>query len=248
MTPLRKGRFDQHKQYDMDTQSARQKTRRKYEDFEKQLIRLDKQLTFLWKKQQALGWEPLDPPVMKGWRRLFVLREDVAESPGAVFFEGILQKINTVQYSNTRDFTVRKKKRRKKIRVDREQYLLKPSRFNIRRLQLTKEEWAFFAYKEQWSAQEKRIEGWYEFTEPWRFVLRIERNMITRVRIRDEALESDIARLQNYIRQRNLRPAIQKIKRGHSHRWRPLEPSHRDEAIIQNMEQSWQSYKSGERT
>ena len=88
----------------MDTITARQRTRRKKKDFEKRLIQLGKMEETLSKKRSSLGWEPLDPPVMRGWRRRFVLREDTAASPRAAFFEGILQKINTIQYSGTKSW------------------------------------------------------------------------------------------------------------------------------------------------
>lgn len=232
----------------MDTQSARQKTRRQYEDFEKQLIRLDKLRTALWRQKQSLGWEPLHPPVMRGWKRSFVLREDVAQESQAAFFEGILEKINTFQYSSRKDFTEKKRKWGRKVRAERVQQLLKPSRHHMLRWQLTNDEWAFFAYKREWSPADKRMIDWYEFTEPWRFVLRIEQNIITQVRIRDEALEAEIARLDNYIEQRNLNPAMAKIKHGYTRRRRrQVGQSGRDKAIIKSMEQSWQNYKSGER-
>ncbi|HTJ14058.1 MAG TPA: hypothetical protein VL547_18600 [Dinghuibacter sp.] len=233
----------------MDTRSARQRTRRKQKDFEKQMIRLDKRQKSLWKKRQSLGWEPLHPPVMRGWKRSFVLREDVASSPRAAFFEGILQKINTTQYSHRKDFTVKKRYRRKKIRVEREQRLLSPPTYYMRRLQLTREEWTYFEYKEAWNLKDKRKDRWYEFTEPWRYVLRVEKNMIAQVRIRDEALEAEIDRLGKDIERQCLRPAILKA-RSKSYWWRRRERglTHKDKAILKNMEESWQNYKSGERT
>jgi hypothetical protein len=45
-----------------------------------------------------MGYVPLEPPVQRGWKRTFVLRADVASSAKAVFYQGILDKINRVDY------------------------------------------------------------------------------------------------------------------------------------------------------
>src|SRR5690349_6246627 len=74
--------------------TVRQKKRMQYEDFDKKLLKLDKEETRLCKQKQVIIWEPLKPPVQRGWNRFFVLREDVATSKHAAFFENILKKIN----------------------------------------------------------------------------------------------------------------------------------------------------------
>jgi len=51
--------------------SARNKKRAQYEDFHKQLVQLGKERRALWVQKQNLGWEPLVPPVQKGWKRVF---------------------------------------------------------------------------------------------------------------------------------------------------------------------------------
>src|SRR4051812_19284598 len=91
--------------------TARQRKRMQYEDFDKQLIQLDKEEDRLYRQKMNLGWEALHPPVQKGWVRSFILREDIARSRYAFFFEAMLKKINTYEYSWRKDFK-RKKKRR----------------------------------------------------------------------------------------------------------------------------------------
>ncbi|WGU70580.1 hypothetical protein QIU18_14760 [Capnocytophaga canimorsus] len=55
----------------------------------------------------------------------FALRDDIARSKSADFFNQILEKINTYQYSDNRKFLKKKRKRGKKIQVPREQKLHK---------------------------------------------------------------------------------------------------------------------------
>src|SRR5882762_4574889 len=89
--------------------TARQRKRIQYKGFEKKLRALDREREKLWQQQRNLGWVELKPPVMRGWKRFFVLRDDVAESIYATFFQNILDKIGTVNISNRKDFKARKK-------------------------------------------------------------------------------------------------------------------------------------------
>ena len=115
-------------------QSARRKKRMQHEDFEKHLLALHKEQQQLYKQQQALGWIDLKPPVMRGWKRYFVLRDDVARSKHAGFFEGILEKINKTEFSSRKDFKVKKRKAGKKIYVVRDQQLLQPHEYHFRKM------------------------------------------------------------------------------------------------------------------
>ena len=69
--------------------TARQKKRMQYEDFDKQLIQLHEEESALRSQKRNLGWEPLIPPVQKGWKRFFVLRDDVARGGRRVAEEGL---------------------------------------------------------------------------------------------------------------------------------------------------------------
>lgn len=194
--------------------TARQKRRMQYEDFDKQLIQLDKKEKELWKKKRNLGWEPLTPPVQKGWKRFFVLRDDVARGKHAEFFQNILDRINTYDWSAKRDFKVKRRKFGRKVYVAKPQKLLEPDEQHFKKLCFTEDERQLFH-------TEYRTERWriepvkrYVFVEPWRFVLRTAPNMIDKIRIKDAELESRIQQLDNYIGRRDLRKRMAKILNG----------------------------------
>src|SRR4029078_1937661 len=84
--------------------TARQKKRMQYKDFDKQLIQLYQEERELYWQIRELGCVPLIPPFQRGWKRSFVLRDDVARSPQAKFFQNILDKINTRDWSYRKDF------------------------------------------------------------------------------------------------------------------------------------------------
>jgi len=178
--------------------TARHKRRMQWEDRDKQLLALNKEQDELYKQQRNLGWIELHPPVVRGWKRYFVLRDDVASSKQAAFFERILSKINTTEYSYRKDFKVKKRKWGKKVYVVKEQYLRKPDPYYFNRMDFTEAEKQYFEERVIVDERTGRLGRIYVFTEPWRFVLRVRPNIITKTKARDEAIESRIQEIRNY--------------------------------------------------
>ncbi len=200
--------------------TARHKKRAQHEDRDKQLLALHWEQNELRHQQRNLGWIELNPPVVRGWKRYFVLRPDVAKSKHADFFESILQKINTVQYSHRKDFKIKKRKWRKKVYVTKEQALLQPEEYHFNKLNFTEKEKQWFAEVISFDKNKRRFVKNYVFVEPWRFVLRVRPNIITKTKVRDEAIESRIQQIRNYIERNNLRGRISHLTDGHSYsRW-----------------------------
>jgi hypothetical protein len=196
--------------------TARQKKRMQYEDFDKHLIQLHKEEKALYEQRKNLGWEPLVPPVQKGWKRFFVLRDDVARSREADFFQAILKKINTYDWSYRKDFIIRKRRfGRKKYRV-KEQRLLAPYEWHFAKLDFSDSEKQMFHevfHYEKWSKGPVRR---FVFNEPWRFVLRVRPNMITKVRKKDEVIEARLKEIDSYMRRDNNRNRQTKLLYGDS--------------------------------
>lgn len=199
--------------------TARHKKRMQYEDFDKWLIALEKEERALFRLKCNLGWEPLTPPVQKGWRRSFVLRDDVARGKNVEFFEGILKKINTYQYSHRKDFLMKRRKRGRKIYVPRPQKLLSPDSRHFAKLGFNEAEKQFFHPEYEYS---KGGQSWtvkYVFNEPGRFVLKVRPNMIDKVRIRDHELESRMRLIWDYFEKNDLNGRRIKLVRGRAYRW-----------------------------
>ncbi len=193
--------------------TGRQKTRLRYEDFDKQLLELDFRLKGLYEKRRNLGWEPLIPPIQRGWKRFFVLQEDVAAGKQADFFEQLLKKINTTNYSWKKDFTIKKRKRGRKIYVVREQRLLAPCEWQFKKLGFSPQEQQLFY--EQWQTDKYGyLSKRYIFSEPWRFALVVKPNMIGKKRVTDPELESEIAQIDQYLERHFYNRRLGKIKDG----------------------------------
>lgn len=195
---------------------SRRKKRLVKSDFDKQLIKIRKKEHFLWKTIHDLPLVPLENPYQQGWVRFFVVRDDVMRSKDGTFFQELLEKINTHMYSSTKSFVSRKKYRKSKIQHLREQllYAIPLSQWNSNELKLSDKEKSHFTATEKWSNCFKRYVVNYKFNEPWRYVLRIRPYMVTHRKALNADLESESARLENYIVSNNLRHRITKIKNG----------------------------------
>ncbi|WP_143773883.1 hypothetical protein [Niastella vici] len=198
--------------------TVRQKKRMQYEDFDKQLLKTSRRQSELYEQKRNLGWEPLVPPVQKGWIRFFVLRDDVARSKHAELFEKILAKINTCDWSHRKDFLVKYRRYgTKKYRV-KKQSLLRPYECQFKQLAFTDEEKQFFY--EVWETDcKKRLVKRYVFSEPWRFVLRTRPNIIDKVKKRDALIDAELQGIWNYLRRNRFCRRLDKLLNGGGGCW-----------------------------
>jgi hypothetical protein len=198
--------------------TARQKKRMRYKGYEKRLIKLDKERTRLRKQQRDLGWAPVNPPYQSGWKRFFVLRADVARSKQAEFFEGILKKINTYDWSYRKDFKIRRSRTGKDKYKVKEQYLLKPHPDHFAKLDFTDKEKQFFYEQMSFDVRLGRYIKRYVFVEPWRFELRIRPNMISKAWMIDPVLKSREKEIEIFFERGIHERKLWKLKDG-AYRW-----------------------------
>ncbi|MCD0467489.1 hypothetical protein [Flavobacterium sp. ENC] len=194
--------------------NKRRKKRLVKGDFEKHLVQLAKRKHAIYLAIKELPLIELEEPYQKGWVRFFVVRKDVLHSAEAMFYVNVLEKINTFQFSNQKTFANRKKQSGKKTDHPREQFLAKisVSEWNANKPGLTDKEKSCFTRIEKWSDRWRCFKTYYEFTESWRFVFKIEPNIITHKKAVDAVLESENRRIENYIQNRYLGYKIYKTR------------------------------------
>jgi len=194
--------------------TVRQKKRMQYEDFDKKLLELNREEDRLHKQRRDIIWVPLKPPVQRGWNRFFVLREDVAISKHAEFFENILKRINTCDWSHRKDFMVKYRRfGRKKYRV-KKQSLWRPDEWRFNRLGFTDGEKLLFDVVWEMDSRRELVKR-YVFREPWRFVLRVRPNVIDKVQKRDAMVESRSQEIRNYLDANMYRCRLNKLLHGY---------------------------------
>lgn len=202
--------------------SLRSRKRAIRKDVEKQIRTKYKRSEELWDIRRNIPWIPLDKPYQRGFVRFFVVREDVMRSKDGDFFEGILKKINTYMYSESRRFLKKKRKFGRRVYVAREQKLKQISSYswNDPKLGLTPRERQYFLKQEEYCPARKMYVPYYEFTESWRFTLRTRPNMITHYKPVDFELEKEYAELGDYLGQYKIVGIIHKTIYGKSYPWK----------------------------
>ncbi|WP_300688399.1 hypothetical protein [Chryseobacterium sp.] len=202
--------------------SVRSRKRTSRKDVEKQIRKKYKRSKELWNIRRNIPLIPLDKPCQRGFVRFFVVREDVMRTKDGDFFDGILKKINTYMYSESRQFLKKKRKFGRRIYVEREQKLSRISSYswNDPKLGLTpRERQCFLKLEEYWPVRQ-RYDTYYEFIEPWRFILRIRPNMITHYKPVDFELEKEYAELESYLGQHKVSGIIHKTMHGKPNPWK----------------------------
>ena len=201
--------------------SLRSKKRIIKKDVEKQIRKKYKHRNELFELRRKIPLMPLQQPYQKGFVRFFVVRDDVKRSKDAGFFEEILSKINTKMYSPTRKFLKKKRKYGRRIYVDREQKLIQLSfhQWNDPKLALTVREKQYFLKRENYCPVRKKHSVYYEFIEPWRFILRVKPNMITHYKPLHSDLEKEIHELDSYLNQQKIQGIVHKAIYGRSNSW-----------------------------
>ncbi|MFC3160161.1 hypothetical protein SAMN05443633_102516 [Chryseobacterium arachidis] len=202
--------------------SLRSRKRIIRKDVEKQIRKKYKRSRELWKLRRNIPLVPLEKPYQKGFVRFFVVRDDVQRSKDGNFFEELLKKINTEMYSETRKFLKRKRKSGRRIYVEKEQKIANvyPWEWNNPKFGLTERERQYFIKKEDYCPIRKSVKEYYEFIEPWRFVLRVKPNIITHYKPLDSDLEREYNRLESYLNQNKVTGIICKNIYGKSDKWR----------------------------
>lgn len=200
--------------------SLRRKKRLQHLDLNKKLIKLYREERAISRRIWNLGYEEMNPPVQRGWKRYFVLRDDVSRSKDAKFFQGILDKINTVHYSWKKDFKIKRRHRGKKIYVVSGQELGRLGESCVKKKKLSPEEMQYFAVTRVPARKSGGEDLWlYTFQEPWRYQLKIEPNIIKWTRKKDFDLERRANEIKRYFDRNHLRPKMSKIVHGR-YQWR----------------------------
>lgn len=195
--------------------NSHRKIRRSYKDtLEKRIIALDRRRREIFNEIRNLPLIELEEPYQRGYKRYFVLRSDIAQGISAPMFEKILAIINTTQYHHDDKFQTKKKRKRKRVYIDKPQELKNLSEYDWNKnpkILLSDKEKAYFELRDIYNKYSSKPQKEYVFAQPWRFILQVEPNMITHVRQIDIELEKELKFIDTFIEQRNLQGKLNKM-------------------------------------
>lgn len=192
---------------------------------DKRLRAIDKEHAKVCNQLWNLGYEDLNPPIRKGYKRLFVLSESTKNSSRAEFYENILEKINTIRYSPDKLFKEKKKRRIKKWKyLQQPPQMLKEidSREFHREGRFTDEEKSYFYEVEFFHYQTRMYVTIYIFKEPWRYELKVKAHYITRIRKKDLLLEQRRDELTKYLERNENKRRLVKMRGGNGYAWKKI--------------------------
>ena len=191
----------------MDTQllsyrlkSARRKRRLVKEDRDKQLIRMQKEDDRLSDIRSALPYIPLDEPYQRGWKRLWVLRPEATQNDKADMYREILNKLTEVQYHYDESFKQPKRKGAwHRYYFDKlpKLYAISDYYWNTNWHKLTEDQRECFKQTKYWHEEDRCWKTWYEFALPELIMIAVVPRIIDKVKLQDEALEQQLAFINN---------------------------------------------------
>lgn len=196
--------------------SERRRKRLRKKGTEKKLLvwHREEQKLYSEKWQQELVL--LDSPIRKGWKRHFILRDDLRNRPDAPFFEALLEKINTVEYSRNKKFRMQKrrmKKYRYVLHTQKLKYITEYHYHHLTRCPLSKEEKEYFIPEYGYGSKTLYVKH-YVFNQPWRYVLSVKPHWITHARELDEVREKRLGEIKHHLETNHLRHKITKLTEG----------------------------------
>ena len=190
-------------------------------DVDKELIRLHRKRKELRDIERNMPLLPLKNPYQQGWVRTFEMSYETANSNQCDFYQSLLSKINTIQYSRVKSFSEKRRKNRKKTWEVRPQSLLDFDVWDWQRKEKTfsEKEKLNFNSMEYWCTTTRKLREKFVFSEPWRFVLKIRPNIITHQKMIDELLEQEIGEIDQQIDYQFLQLKINRLVYGRNYRW-----------------------------
>lgn len=152
-----------------------------------------------------------------------MLTEDTKHHPSPEFYQQILNKINNIRYSPTKDFDKKRtsKSWRRRKRKIKEQKLKEPDSWHFHnRMKLTEDEKRMFYEVRYYNNLFKCYHTKFVFSEPWRFSLRIRPHWITHIERKDELLEQQKHEVCSVIDEYRNRGRLLKMRGGCSYAWK----------------------------
>ncbi len=198
----------------------RHRAKRDYiESRDKKLFRLRKRMNEIYQLERGKPLIQLEKPIQKGFKKDFILRDDVARRRDSNDLQRILGAINHVVYCKNQDFKVKKWHSNQMEDIPH----------NLKHIPAN--QWDKLGWPEhfkKWFVYEERphvgkystfiVKG-YWFKYPYMFTTRILPNFITHIKQIDTNLEKEKAEIDQYFTQNNGWQRLQHLQ-GRSDPWR----------------------------
>lgn len=189
---------------------------------EKAIISTYRKYMRLIRAKHSMRLVELEKPIRSGYKKYFVLREDVAKSREAHVYREILKHVQSVTYSRDKKFLYKDYKTKKMLPVQHTPRPIDHRNWNkiLEAGALTIKQRAMFIQVWKQTNPKNPKVGHYQwvFQKDWVFAEKIEPHYKTHSLMLDPQLESQLQEVMNKIERNNLWPKIDKaIGRSNSY-------------------------------
>src|SRR5574343_1113046 len=142
----------------------------------------EKEIIALWRKKirllasrRNMNKVELEKPIRWGYKKFFTLREDIARSPDAKVYLGILPYVQNTIYCRRKDFTQKSYKTKKMVEMEHSLNSISHKKWNEIESTLTPKQKSLFEKYWHQNKYAKNAGEWkYRLIKTWMFVPKIE--------------------------------------------------------------------------
>lgn len=205
----------------------------------KNLVSLYRKKIKLAQAKRAYNWIKLDKPERYGYRRFFVIREDIAKGfPNMVpILNDILKICDIPVISRDKNFLTRDYKTKKMIPIIHKLKELSLSEYS--KLPSDKHRELFKAEYKYYNNRQVLV---YTIIDSWMFSLKTKHNYITHRFLIDPKIDSELKEIENKIERNNLWPQIANAFSWDWSHHSPYKESDRMRNIIQALNLDFKQY------
>lgn len=206
--------------------SKRKDKRRFRTSQEKTLRAKDRERLRLYKAKWNLGWIVLDKPIPNGYEKVLVVRSDLLKTKHSKYLQELCDLITTSVHCADKSFITKDWRTRKKVELHPKPRELREDEFE-RLPEHYKKEFAREKYTvTHWGSFSRDIYV-YKVKKAWRFVEKVQKHYITKVRICDPLLESRIAEIENWFDTNNYWSKLDHLYGRRRSAWYKIENMHK---------------------
>ena len=223
------------------TRRGSQKTAR-----DKHLLALDREHSRLFQAKYNAPIVPLEKPYQRGWIRYFKLTDEALKREDAKILKEVLDRINVVQYSNTRDFSKTRKTRKNPYGPEHQLRVFNYTCLIFARLRLELKLYFLMRFLYRLNRKGRFSKNrYFVFRMPHLFESVVEKNMVTHQRVVLPEVEARISEIDRYLSEKKAWGRIDNLRgvrrtggywgRVHGLR-RPYPP------FIENIKECWEDF------
>ncbi len=210
--------------------------RKTIESTDKKLIRLRKRMNELYKAERALPYIKLDKPIQRGFKKSFVMRDDITRRKDARDLSRILGIVNETVYCKNPEFKSKKYHNNQMEDIPHAIRHIPANKWDTLELPDHFKKWFTYESRIKYGAYgtSYEIKGYF-FKFPWMFEPKVSPNFITHIQEIDPNIKSELSEINRFFDNHNGWPRLGKLQGG-NFKWIEVTKEERLDDILKREE------------